>query len=200
MNEKDAQYSEIFRQNKGILRASTAQRLGVPRHKIYEMTRNGNLIQEARGLYRLADIEPLGDPDLVGVALLVPRSVIFLISALYFHRLTTQIPHRIYIALPHGTKAPRIDYPPLYVYHPRDKAFSAGIEVHEIGAAKVRVYNQEKTITDCFKYRNQLGFDIALEALKDYMRAPSPNTSRLMEYARINRVEKTIRPYVESLL
>jgi len=111
MNNGYAQYKEIFKQNKGILRASKAIRLGIPEYIIYEMTKNGDLVREARGLYRLTEIGPLGNPDLIQVALLIPKSVIFLISALYFHRLTTQIPHRVYIALPREVKPPKIDYP-----------------------------------------------------------------------------------------
>ena len=200
MQEKYNQYIEIFRQNKGILRASTAMKLGVPKHVIYDMVKHGELVREANGLYRLADMGPLGNPDLVQGALLIPSSVVFLISALYVHRLTTQIPHRVYVALPQGVRERKIDYPPLKVYHLSSKPYSSGIEEHEFDGVKVRVYNQEKTITDCFKYRSQLGIEIALEALKDYMRGPSPNVNHLMEYARINRVQKTIGPYVESLI
>ena len=200
MNKKYSQYIQIFLQNKGILRVSAAMRLGVPKHIIYEMAKNGDLVNEGNGLYRLTDIGPLGNPDLVQVTLLMPRSVIFLISALYVHRLTTQIPHKVYVALPQGVKERKIDYPPIKVYHLSEKPFFSGIEEHEIDGVKVRIYDKEKTIADCFKHRTELGIDIALEALKDYMREPSPKTNRLMEYARINRVEKTIRPYVETLI
>ncbi|HSL44807.1 MAG TPA: type IV toxin-antitoxin system AbiEi family antitoxin domain-containing protein [Anaerolineales bacterium] len=192
-------YKDIFRKNQGILRSSSAIKLGIPKHVIYEMLNNGDLVRETRGLYRLSDFEPLGNPDLVQVSLLMPKSVIFLISALYIHRLTTQIPHQVYIALPQGVKERKIDYPPLRVFHLSKKVYLAGIEEHSLDGIKVKIYSREKTITDCFKYREKIGKEIAIEALKDYMRQPSPNIRHIMEYARINRVQELIRPYIETL-
>ena len=200
MDQENKPYKEVFRANNGILRASVAIRLGVPKHAIYEMARNGDLVREAHGLYRLSEMSPLGNPDLVQVTLLIPKSVIFLISALYLHRITTQIPHRVYIALPQGVKERKINYPPLKVFHLSTKTYLAGIQERILDGIAVRVYDIEKTIADCFKYRGQFGLDLALEALKDYMNRPSPDTNRLMTYAKINRVEKTIRPYVETLV
>ena len=193
-------YKEIFRQNNGVLRNSVAIKLGIPKHIIYEMIHIGELVKEARGLYRLAEIEPLGNPDLVQISLLMSKSIIFLTSALYFHNLTTQIPHQVYIALPRGVKERKIDYPPLRVFHLSPKIFLAGVEAHNIDGIKVRIYGKEKTVSDCFKYREVIGKNIALEALKDYINQSSPNIPLLIEYARINRVEKLINPYIESLL
>src|SRR5271157_3278086 len=165
MEHRYERYKQIFRENKGILRASVAIKLGIPKHIIYEMIANNDLVKEAHGLYRLSELEPLGNPDLVQVSLLMPHSVIFLISALYIHRLTTQIPHRVYIALPQGIKERKIDYPPLKVFHLSKKPFLAGIKEHVLDGVVVRIYDKEKTITDCFKYRKQFGIDLALEAL-----------------------------------
>jgi predicted transcriptional regulator of viral defense system len=199
-DDKFERYIEIFRTNNGILRASRAIRLGIPEHVIYEMVRKGEVIKEARGLYRLAESRPLGNPDFVQVSLLIPKGVLFLISALYFHELTTQIPHYVYVALPQAIKKTRINYPPVKFFYRSDQQYLAGIQEYTIDGVAIRIYDKEKTITDCFMYRKQIGGDIALEALKDYMRQPSPNIHLLMEYARINRVEKLIRPYVETLL
>ena len=193
-------YKEIFKKNNGILRRFQAIRLGIPEYIIYEMTKNGDLIKDARGLFRLAEFEPLGNPDLVQVGLLIPKGVVFLISALYFHRLTTQIPRQVYVALPRGTDSPKIEYPPLKVFFRSAKQFQAGTVEHIIDGIKVKIYNKEKTVADCFKYHRYIGKEIALEALKDYMGESSPNTKLLMEYARINRVEKILQPYVETLL
>ena len=193
-------YKQIFKAHHGILRASTAIKLGIPEHTIYHMIRDGEVIREARGLYRLADMQPLENPDLIQVSLLIPKGVVFLISALYFHGLTTQIPHRVYIALPQEIKRPRITHPPVMFFHLSRQQYLAGLEEHSMDGIAVKIYSQEKTITDCFKHRNQIGQEIALEALKDYMRGPAPNVQLLMEYARVNRVEKLIRPYVETLL
>jgi predicted transcriptional regulator of viral defense system len=191
---------ELFRQNNGILRTSQAKKLGINEYTLIQMTEAGLLIREARGLYRLADLPPLTSPDLVKVAMRVPDSVMCLISALNFHNLTTQIPYRVYIALPRSVKAPRLDYPPLDIVYLSLKPYSAGIEEHFIDGVIVKLYNREKTISDCFKFRNKIGKDVALEALKDYLRLPDRQISLLLEYARINRVENIIRPYLEASL
>jgi predicted transcriptional regulator of viral defense system len=199
-SEKFERYIEIFRANHGILRASRAIKLGIPEYVIYEMAHSGEVIKESRGLYRLAETRPLGNPDFVQVSLLIPKGVLFLISALYFHELTTQIPHYVYVALPQSIKKTRINYPPVKFFYRSDRQYLAGIHEYTIDGVGVRIYDKEKTIADCFMFRKQIGSDIALEALKEYMRQPSPNTHLLIEYARINRVEKLIRPYIETLL
>ena len=200
IKDKFEKYKEVFRANNGILRASRAIKLGIPEHIIYAMVRYMELIKESRGLYRLAETEHFGNPDFIQVSLLIPKGVLFLISALYFHELTTQIPHYVYVALPQAIKKNRINYPPIKYFYLSDPQYQAGIQEHTIDGVAIRIYDKEKTITDCFKFRKQIGGEIALEALKDYMRQPSPNIHLLIEYARINRVEKLIRPYVESLL
>jgi predicted transcriptional regulator of viral defense system len=164
------------------------------------MVKTGELVREAQGIYRLSDTDPLGNPDLVSISLRVPRAVFCLISALYFHGLTTQIPHYVYFALPRDVKTPKIQYPPIRVFHLSEKPYRAGIVEHELDGVKVKMYNREKTIADCFKFREKIGMDVALEAVKDYLRQPRPNVSLLMKYARINRVEKVMRPYMEALI
>jgi predicted transcriptional regulator of viral defense system len=201
MAEKNFEnFQKIFNEHYGILKRSQALKLGIPEHKLYEMYKTGELIKEGRGLYRLKDAQPLGNPDLVQVGLLVPKGVICLISALYFHEMTTQIPYSVYIALPNDVKKPRIDYPPLEVFLLRPNSYSAGIDEHIIDGVKVKIYNPEKTVADCFKLRRRIGEDVALEALKEYVNRPKTDISRLMEYARIDRVEKIVEPYLKSLL
>jgi len=195
-----ANYKKIFTNHSGILRASTAIELGVPKHVLYEMVKTGELIREAQGIYRLTETPMPGNPDLVNLSLRVPRAVFCLISALYFHELTTQIPHFIYFALPRDVKTPKIQRPPIRVFHFSGEAYQAGIVEHDLDGVKVRIYNREKTIADCFKFREKIGMDVALEAVKDYLRQPKVNVSLLMKYARINRVEKVMRPYLEALL
>lgn len=195
-----ANYKKIFKDHHGILRASKAIRLGVPKHVLYEMVKTGELVREAQGIYRLSETESLGYPDLVQISLRVPKAVFCLISALYFHELTTQIPHQIYFALPRDVKTPKIQYPPIRVFHFSQKPYKEGIEEHELDGVKVKIYNREKTIADCFKFREKIGMDVALEAVKDYLKQPRPNISLLLKYAKINRVEKVIRPYLEALI
>lgn len=196
----EIKYKKIFSNHKGILRASTAIELGVPKHVLYEMVKTGELVREAQGIYRLSETDMPGNPDLVNLSLRVPRAVFCLISALYFHELTTQIPHQIYFALPRDVKTPKIQYPPISVFHFSEESYQAGIVEHELDGVKVKIYDREKTVADCFKFRQKVGMDVALEALKDYISQPNLNVSLLMKYARVNRVEKIMRPYLEALL
>jgi len=193
-------YKKVFAENNGILRASKAIELGVPKHVLYKMVEAGDLVREAQGIYRLEGSEPLGNPDLVQIALRVPRAVICLVSALYHQDLTTQIPHQVYFALPRDVKTPKIGYPPIRVFHFSEKSYQDGIVEEVVDGVKVKIYNREKTVADCFKFREKIGMDIVIEALKDYLRQPRADIQLIMKYARINRVEKIIRPYLESLI
>lgn len=195
-----ASYKKIFTDHHGILRASRAIELGVLKHVLYELVKKGELVREAQGIYRLSDTPMPGNPDLVNLSLRVPRAVFCLISALYFYELTTQIPHSVYFALPRDVKTPRIGYPPIRVFHFSQKPYQAGIVEHELDGVKVKIYDREKTIADCFKFRQKVGMDVAIEAVKDYLSQPNTDISLLMKYARINRVEKVISPYLEALL
>jgi predicted transcriptional regulator of viral defense system len=187
----------LFQENKGTLRFSQAQKLGITGTTIARMTAAGLLIRVTRGVYRLASRPDLTYPDFVTVALRSPHAVICLISALHFHQLTTQIPHQVYIALPiNRTKAPRTEYPPTRVVTLSTPAYSAGIETHTLDDVPVKIYSMEKTIADCFKFRRLVGNEVALEALKMFFAEHSPNIPMLLSYARLNRVEKIMRPYL----
>jgi predicted transcriptional regulator of viral defense system len=195
-----ADYKKIFTDHSGILRASQAIELGVTKHVLYQMVKTGELVREAQGIYRLSESELSAQPDLVNISLRVPRAVFCLISALYFHELTTQIPHSVYFALPRDVKTPKMQHPPLQVLHFSKESYQTGIVEHDMDGVKVKIYDREKTIADCFKFRNLVGMDVTLEALKDYVKQPRLNVSLLLKYARINRVEKVMRPYLEALL
>jgi len=190
----------LFRCHGGLLRTSEALRLGIHPRTLYAMRDAGVLEQLGRGLYRLTALPPLGAPDLVAITRRVPAGVICLISALAFHELTTQIPHAVYIALARGTEPPRLDCPPVRIFWFTGDAFTEGIATHTLDHVLVPVYTPEKTLADCFKYRNKLGLDVAVEALKLYRRRQRLNLDELLRCARICRVEKVMRPYVEALL
>jgi predicted transcriptional regulator of viral defense system len=191
---------KIFRQHGGVLRTKDALRLGIHPETLYGMRDSGSLASLGRGLYRLSDLPPLGNPDLVTVGMKVPNGVVCLISALAFHELTTQIPHEIYLALPRGTEPPRLEHPPLRVFWFSKKAFEFGVEVHQLDGQPVRIYSAEKTIADCFKYRNKIGMDTAREALKLYLNRKRKNLLALIEAAEVCRVAKVMRPYLEALV
>lgn len=197
---KYARVIKLFAENNKILRRSEMIKLGIPAYLIYEMLAEGLLVREERGLYRLTDDDGLSNPDLVKISLLIPKAVICLTSALYFYDLTSQIPHSIYIALPRAVRKPRITYPPIDVSYISPKIHSEGIDTHILDGVSVKIYSPEKTIADCFKFPKKVGLEVAIEALKDYMKKPQPKIEKLIQYAKINRVQKKMRPYLETLL
>ena len=190
----------IFRQHGGILRMSEAIHAGIHRKMLYAMLDAGIIEKLCRGLYRLADLPPLGNPDLVSVAMKVPMGVICLISSLSFHEITTQVPHEVYIALRRGTEPPRLKHPPVRIFWFTGEAFTEGIETPKVDGVQLRIYSPEKTVVDCFKYRNKIGLDTAVEALKLYRERKRIKVNELIRYARVCRVEKVMRPYLEAIL
>ena len=190
----------VFRHGGGILRTNEAIENGIHPRTLYAMRDAGLLERLDRGLYRLTDLPPLSDPDLVTVANKIPKGVICLISALHFHDITTQIPHAVSIAVSRGTEPPRLDYPPIQLYWFSGEAFTAGGETHRIDNTPIQVYSAEKTLADCFKYRNKIGMDTVLEALTLYRDQYKPKPRKVIEYAKVCRVEKVMRPYLNALL
>jgi len=190
----------IFKKHGGILRTAQALRAGIHPGTLYAMRDSGALEAISRGVYRLANSPPLGNPDLVTVATRVPGGVICLISALAFYELTTQIPHEVHVALPRGAEEPRLDHPPIRTYRFTGEAFTEGVEAHELDGVSVHIYSPEKTLADCFKFRNQVGLDTVIEAVRFYRERRSIQVDDLMRYAGICRVKKIIRPYLEAIL
>ncbi len=190
---------EIFRKHDSGLRMAEALRLGINRHTLYTMRDTGLVEPVSRGLYRLASLAPLAHPDLVTVAKRVPHGVLCLISALSFHDLTTQVPHTIDVALERGKTRPRLDYPPTQFFWFSGPAFEQGIETHKLDGARVRIYDPEKTIVDCFRYRNQIGMDVVLEAMRLWRERRRKKLDVLLKYARMRHVERAMRPYLEAM-
>jgi predicted transcriptional regulator of viral defense system len=190
----------VFRKHGGTLRTREATREGIHPRTLYAMRDAGILETLSRGLFRLAELSPLGNPDLIPVALRVPNCVICLISALVFHEMTTEVPHAVYIALPRRTWRPELDHPPVRVFWFKGPAFTEGIETHTIDGVEVRIYSPEKTLADCFKHRNKIGINVAVEALKLYRKHKPLRADELVRYAKICRVEKVMRPYLEAIL
>ena len=190
----------LFLKQGGILKTKEAIRVGIHPRTLYEMLNAGVLERLNRGLYRLADLPPLGNPDLVSVSLKVPHGVICLISALHYHDITTQIPHEIYLALERGTEPPRLDHPPIRIFWFTGRAFAEGVEMHKIDGIPIHIYSPEKTVVDCFKYRNKIGLDVAIEALRECWRNRRCTMDQLWYYAKICRVTNVMRPYLESII
>jgi predicted transcriptional regulator of viral defense system len=191
---------EIFRKYGGQLRMSEAISEGMSRYMLYSMRDKGIVEQISRGVYRLADLPPISNPDLVAVSLRFPNCIICLVSALAFHEITTQIPHEVSIAISRKSRIPTLDFPPITVHRFTKNSFEAGVETHSMDGIPVRVYNPEKTIADCFKFRNKLGMDVIIESLKLYKARKNLRVDKLPEYGRICRVEKIMQPYLEAMM
>ena len=188
---------KVFEKHGGTLRTTEALAAGVHPRTLYAMRDSGELEQHARGVFRRG-LPSLGEPDLATVAKRVPHGVLCLISALAFHRMTTQVPHRVQLALPRTARRPKLDYPPLQIFHFSESSFHAGIETHSVDGVPMRVYSPEKTLADVFKYRNKIGMDVAIEAVRTYRSRGKPRFQDVMKYARVCRIEKIIRPYLEA--
>jgi predicted transcriptional regulator of viral defense system len=198
--EKLEQAKEIFRKQGGIMRTSEALKHGIHPRTLYFMRDHNYLDVLARGTYRLAELEPVDYQDIVTVASKVKSGVICLISALSYHEITTQIPHEVYVAISRKMSYPRFEYPPARFFKFSENSFKAGVEIHNISGIEVKIYSPEKTIVDCFRYRNKLGMDVAIEALKLWRKKKYARIDKVMEYARICRVYNVIKPYVEATL
>jgi predicted transcriptional regulator of viral defense system len=196
-----AKARQVFTEHGGMLRTTKAIQFGIHPRTLYALRDADEIELISRGLYRLSSATPLSSPDLIPIAIRIPRSVVCLISALAHHGLTTQIPHTIDIALPSHAKVPSIDGVPLRVFWYPEISFRAGVDIVVIDDVSVRIYSPEKTIADCFKYRNKIGIDLAIEALRAYrQRTPKPNRAALTKFAQINRVQKVMHPYLEAVL
>jgi predicted transcriptional regulator of viral defense system len=189
---------QLVRKN-GPLRASDLAAAGVPRVVLTRMTASGQLERAARGLYRLPGADSSEHEGLVTVASKVPQAVICLLSALQFHGLTTQLPWQVWIAMPRGSHVPRLDYPPIKMVQFTGEAYTHGIETHVRDGVRLQVYSAAKTVADCFKHRNKIGMDVALEALKDARAQGRASFDELWRCAKVCRVANVMRPYMEAL-
>ncbi len=196
---RETKARDAFRRAGGVLRTTQALRAGVHPRDLYALREAGTLERVSRGVYRLSDLPPLAEPDLVTVAARLPKAVIALISALHFHGITTEIPHHVSIALPRGTSRPKLDWPPLRIYWLSGAMFSSGIETHQRDGVGVRVYGPAKTVADCFKFRNRLGIQLAVEALRSGLEQRKFTLAELLRAAKTCRVERIVRPYLEAL-
>lgn len=189
----------VFEKRGGILRTSEALDEGIYRRTLYHMEEEGIVTKLERGVYKLADVDMLANPDLAIVAKKVPKATVCLISALDFHEMTTEIPHKVHIALPRTSRDPKLEHPPIKVYRFSGDSLTEGIENHEVDGVEVKVYNPAKTIADCFKFRNKIGLDIAMEALEQGIEQGKASYSDILKYAKICRVKSVIKPYLESI-
>ena len=184
---------------KGIVRPRDLEALGIPREYLLRLYRQGKLSRTGRGIYTLPDAAVTERHSYAEVAKRVPEAVLCLLSALAFHELTTQSPAAVWIALGKGARKPAILSPSLRVVRLTEPSLSEGVEKHTVEGVSVRAYSAAKTVADCFKFRNKIGLDIAIEALKDSLRQKKATINDIYRYAKICRVSNVIRPYMEAL-
>jgi predicted transcriptional regulator of viral defense system len=187
-----------------LLSAADLRAKGLSPQLLIKLAQGGQLRRVTRGLYSLpaeeAVVQFTQHQSLVEVCRRVPRAVVCLLSALQFHEIGTQLPFEVWIALPEATQTPTLDSPALRVARLRGPAYSEGIETVVEHGSPIHVYGIEKTITDCFKFRHKVGLDVALEALKDAWRQRKLDMNRVTHFAKINRVEKVMQPYLETVV
>jgi predicted transcriptional regulator of viral defense system len=173
---------------------------GIHTQVLSRLVYSGALVRISRGRYRLSEAPITENHSLVVVATAAPKSIICLLSALRFHEIGTQLPSEVWIAIGRRDRKPALDYPKVRVFRFGGEAHTSGVETHRIEGETVRVYSVAKTIADVFKYRNKVGLDVALEAMKDAWRARRFTMGEIQRYARICRVEQVMRPYLEALV
>lgn len=184
----------------GIVRPADAAAVGIPREYLSRLAKDGDLVREESGLYRLPDFQPTEHQSLIEVSRKIPKGVICLLSALRFHNIGTQNPFDVWLAVENKSYVPKISYPPVRIVYFSGLALSQGVLQHEIGNLSIPVFNEAKTVVDCFKYRNKIGLDVALEALREGWRGKRFRMDEIYEYAEICRVKNVMHPYLESLV
>lgn len=181
-----------------MVRTRELEHIGVSRKQLRKLVDQGLIERVSRGLYRLPGAPVTERRDLAEAARRVPGGVICLLSALRFHGLTTQNPFEVWMAIDRKSWRPKVSHPPLRLFYLSGPPLIEGVEEHKISGVTVRVFSAAKTIADCFKFRNKIGIDVAIEALRDYRRTHPKQLEAVWKYAEIDRVTRVIRPYLEA--
>ena len=186
-------------EKQGIVRSRDLEAQGVSRTLLGRLLAEDLVVREARGLYVTARHEPSAAHSLAQVAKRVPEGVFCLLTALRFHELTTQAPAEVWIAIAEKARRPRLDYPRLRIARFSGAALTTSIETREVEGVTIRVYSAAKTVADCFKYRNKIGVDVAVEALRDFSRNYRGGSNRLARCAQVCRVSRVMQPYLDAI-
>jgi predicted transcriptional regulator of viral defense system len=185
---------------KGILRSRDLAPLSIPRRHLTRLTKQGVLLRSGRGIYMLAAADVSENHSLAEVCKRISGGTVCLLSALRFHGLTMQNPWEVWIAITPASRKPKMDHPPVRIVRFSGDAFVGGVERHRIEGVDVRIYSAAKTVADCFKYRNKIGVDIAVEALRDAWQKRKITAEQISHFAEVCRVTNVMRPYLDSLL
>lgn len=185
---------------RGVIRPRDLDEYGIPRRYLSRLCERGIIIRSSRGIYVAADSDLSEMQTVVEVSKRIPKGVVCLLSALSIHALTTQAPYEVWVAIDRKDWLPHINDLPIRIVRFSGDALASGVERRVIDGVTVPVYNPAKTIADCFKYRNKIGLDVAIEALKEGWRAKKITMNDIQKYAKICRVQNVMRPYLESLI
>lgn len=197
--ESNAQTVISLVRKHGLARPRDLEPLGIPRVTLTRLVRSGALTRVGRGLYALPDRKITENAALAEVSRRYPQGIVCLLSALRFHDLTTQSPFEVWLGIPNKARVPRIDYPPLRIVRLSGHGLVAGIEEHKVEGVRVKVTGVTRTVVDCFKFRNKIGLDVALEALREAWTEKRVGIDDLWRLAQTFRVANVMKPYLESL-
>ena len=184
-----------------VVRPKDLVALGLPRASLYQLAQENVVRRIGRGLYQLSEQKNISEwQSWLEAQKLAPNGVICLLSALVFHEIGTQNPHDVWLAIEEKAWQPKIDYPVMRFMRMSGLAFTEGVEIHKIDGVDLKVFSAAKTVADCFKFRNKIGLDVAIEALKEGWRSKKFTIDELNHFAEICRVHNVIRPYVEAII
>ena len=183
----------------GIIRPRDLQEIDVPRAVLMRLVDRGEIVRRSRGVYTTPEHEPTSQTDLAEICARAPSATVCLISALQVHGLTTQVPHTVWLMIDRHGRRPKIKRPRVRIVYASGRALADGVETRAIEGVSVRLTSPAKTVADCFKYREHVGQDIAVEALRDCLRQRKATPDEIYEMAKIDRVAKRVRPYIEAL-
>lgn len=200
MGPKAEKLIAFLKKRGGVATYSEIIQASFHKETLLALINKGDVEKAGRALYRLREAPALSNPDLVTAALKIPKGVVCLLSALAFHEATDEVPRYVDLAIPRGAHANKFDYPPIRFYRFAQEAWKAGIEQHKIDSYSIRVYGLAKTVADCFKFRNKIGLDVARNALKQAVTEKRVPPKEIMQYAKICRVDKIIKPILETLI
>ena len=194
----DDKVASILRR-KGFATSSELERKGVSRSQLRRLAQRGVVERVARGIYALPGVVISEHHSLAEASRVVPGGVICLLTALRYHGLTTQNPFEVWMAIEAKAWRPRRRAVSVHLVHLSGRAFYEGIEEHKAGGVPIRVYSAAKTVADCFKFRNKIGIDVAVEALKDFTRLYRGGANDLVHFARVCRVSRVMQPYLDAI-
>lgn len=199
-NRAQKQRAVALLKRHGMMRGSELSKAGIHSETLVRMLKENILVRINRGLYQLADAPMSATHDLAAVSKLVPGGIICLVTALQFHELTNQMPRQIWLAIGSKARSPRIEWPPLRIVRFGRRSFDVGVQTHQIEGVQVPISDPAKTVVDCFRFRNLVGLDVALEGLHNVIRYRKADPAKIVPYALETRIWSVLQPYLVTVV